>query len=143
MGMYIGVAFKGYIKPKFCNDDFFENIVWDGCWGDYPDKRFQEFAKQNDRSERIPCGAWMCVPDSWRGNPDYSREFDSKTGSWSFVCNFKRDDEFLQAWFELIPYFVENVIHLETYFEADKFSKAYELVDGKVKLKTAQYIHYS
>ena len=129
MGMYTGLRFKGVVKEQF--REGFEEIALDGAWGDSADERLRGFA--NDcRASFIPCGALSYMP-WYDDDEEFARTYDTKTGVWTFQCSLKNYNDTIEAFLDLVPYFIENVEFCEVLYESWAWSVSYELVEGKMK----------
>ena len=134
MGMYTGIRFKGYVKEEFRND--FEDIAINGNWEESSILKFQEFGEIG-RSGFVPCGALAYMPDEWEDSNEvatggFERTYDVKTGYWTFQCSLKNYGCEIETFFELIPYFIETLDHLEYFYEEWTHSSNYELIDKDV-----------
>lgn len=150
MGMYTGVRFKGVVKEEFRKD--FEAIALRGEWENSAVEKFKKFSRF-DRSSLIPRGSLAYMPDSWekyyineKGEKEidfadyyklvdtdgFDRTWNEDTGYWSFQCSLKNYSDEIEEFIKLLPYFIESIEHLETYYEEDQYSIKYELKDGKI-----------
>ena len=113
------------------------------------------------RSSFIPRGSLAYMPDSWESEPDMSlepyltewydsrkptdgfkRSYDEKTGYWTFQCSLKNYEYEIESFFEILPHFIENIEHLEYFYEEWDFSTQYDLVDGEIKLINKEFKDY-
>lgn len=158
MGMYTGIRFKGYVKPEFREE--FEDIAINGEWRDSNNSILASFG-DFDRSSFIPCGSLSYMPDEWEEYDDsykiYSREWfdsardtdgfnrtwDKETGYWTFQCSLKNYESEIEAWFEIVPHFIEKVEHLEYFYEEWEFSSKYELIDNELVCTNPEFIQYN
>ena len=102
----------------------------DGEWDKSTDPVFKKFG-EIFRASFIPCGMLSYMP--WRDNdPEFKRAWDASTGRWVFQCSLKNYENEIEQWFEILPYFIEKIDHLEYLYEEDDASTMYGLVDGKV-----------
>ncbi len=141
MGMYTNVRFKGYIKPEFRKN--FSPIALEGRWDESLDPVFKRFGNVS-RACFIPRGASAYMPDQWLWNVDqygdgeatdgFECYWNPESGYWSFQCSLKNYDRTIEAWFEILPYFVEKIEHLEYHYEEWDNSKLYNLIDGQIIL---------
>lgn len=128
MGDYTGIRLDGVVKKKFRKS--FNDIAMRGAWELSTDTIFKEFGKLY-RSIFIPCGALYYMP--W--DPDdtlFARRYSDETGEWVFQCSLKNYEGEIQAFFNIIPYFMERVV-IEYYYEYWDNSIFYTLVEGKVQ----------
>lgn len=160
MGMYTGIRFKGVVKPEFRKD--FRDIAMGGMWEESNDERFKEYSTI-DRYSFIPCGALAYMPDSWEedyindngarelefgeyfrkvATDGFERQYNENTGYWAFQCSLKNYSDTIEYFFELIPYFVESIEHLEYFYEEWRYSTKYELINGKVLATDINFIDY-
>ena len=143
MGDYTGVRFKGYVKSQF--RDNFEKIAMDGDWELFNDEILNSFGSIS-RASFIPCGCLSYMPDEWESEPydkyGFERTWNKETGYWTFQCSLKNYNDTIEEWFKILPYFIENIEHLEKYYEGWKYSKQYDIVNGKVKLINNEFIKY-
>lgn len=161
MGMYTGIRFKGYVKEEFRSK--FESIAMHGEWEDSEDTKFKDFGDTYSRASFIPCGSLSYMPDEWEkdyidenGNKQFAfanyyiqvatdgfeREYNENTGYWAFQCSLKNYEDEIEAFFKLIPYFIEKIEYLEYYYETWTYSYKYELIDGTVALTNDRYKKY-
>jgi len=138
MGDYVGVRFKGTVKPEYRNA--MKDISMDGSWEMSGIREFNEFGELR-RSGFIPCGSLSYMPDEWH-NEEFEREYNLETGDWSFKCSLK-DPFTLKSFFNLIPFFIEELEYLEYYDELEEYSQKYELIKGKVIIVNEKFIDYS
>lgn len=135
MGMYTGIRFKGYIKPEF--REKFEAIAIDGEWENSEYELFKTFGR-NRRSSFIPMGALSYMPDEWEENEiatdGFERAWVKDTGYWVFQCSLKNYENEIEQWLEMLPYFIEKIVHLEYFYEEMDYSKQYDIVDGEVRV---------
>jgi hypothetical protein len=150
MGMYTGIRFKGYVKPKYRK--VFENIAMNGSWNESEDKVFKKYG-QIGRSGFIPCGCLSYMPDEWESEPfdeygdgtptdGFERTWNEETGYWTFQCSLKNYEDEIEEWFKIIPYFIEKIEYLEYFYEEWTYSKQYDLVDDEVKLINDKFKKY-
>ncbi len=144
MGMYTGLRFKGIIKESFRED--FENIALTGEWENAKDEKIRNFSNVS-RASFIPCGALCYMPDSWEDENNnatdgFNTTYDSKTGYWTFQCSLKNYDSTYEEFLKLIPYFIENIEHCETFYEEYTYSEKYDLVDGEMKITNYKFNKY-
>ena len=133
MGDYTGIRFKGYVKEQF--RDMFGVIALEGDWGKSNDCVFNRFGAVR-RSSFIPCGCLSYMPDEWEvDNQDtdgFQRTWNKETGYWTFQCSLKNYEDTIEKWFEILPYFIEKIEHLEYFFESWTYSKQYDLINNEV-----------
>ena len=160
MGMYTGIRFKGIVKKEFRSE--FERIAYGGEWDEHSDEKFIEFSKV-DRAGFIPCGMSCYMPDEWekdyinsKGEKEidfanyykqvatdgFNRTYDENTGYWSFQCSLKNYSGTIESFFELLPYFIESIEHLEYFYEEWQYSEKYELINGEVICTNEEFINY-
>lgn len=143
MGDYTGIRFKGYVKEKF--RDAFEVIALEGDWDKFDDCVFNRFSKVS-RSSFIPCGSLSYMPDEWGDNDEdtdgFERTWNKDTGYWTFQCSLKNYEKTIEKWFEIIPYFIEKIEHLEYLFESWTYSKRYDLVNGRIVMTNEKFEKY-
>lgn len=166
MGHYTGIRFKGYVKETF--RETFEPIALDGEWHLSEDKTFSKFGELT-KSQFIPCGGLAYMPKQWEetaryGDGDkiidyvdeydneiiyvqiptdgFDKTYDKETGYWTFQCSLKNYDYEIQKWFQILPYFIERIEHLEYYDEGSQYGEAYDLVDGKIQLVNDEFVKY-
>lgn len=157
MGMYTGIRFKGYVKPKFRQD--FKEIALNGDWKNHHDKILRGFGEL-DRSNFIPCGSLSYMPDEWQSYNEnfkkyssewfesakdtngFDRKWNGETGYWTFQCSLKNYEGEIEEWFKIVPYFIERIEHLEYFYEEWDYSKQYDLVDGEVKIINEKFRDY-
>lgn len=151
MGMYTGIRFKGIVKEEF--RDKFEDIAMSGEWNESDVPEFKKFGNIS-RSGFIPCGVLAYMPDEWEEEPfdkwyngiptdGFERTYNKETGRWTFQCSLKNYENEIETFFELIPFFVESIEHLEYFYEEWGYSSRYDLVDGKVVLINDKFIKYN
>jgi len=156
MGMYTGIRFKGYVKKEF--RDSFEDIALQGDWNKSNDCVFNKFG-QIGRSGFIPCGSLSYMPDEWeiydetlKGTDKYygsakdtdgfERIWNKENGYWSFQCSLKNYESEIEFWFDIVPYFIEKIEHLEYFYEEWNYSEQYDLVDGEIVMVNEKFIKY-
>lgn len=144
MGTYTNLRFKGKLKNEFIEG--FEDIAFDGEWEAHNDLIFKKFGEL-DRSFCIPSGTSSYFPNEWidkEGVPtnDFKTSYSEETGCWGFQCSLKNYKNTIQEFFLILPYFVEEVHHLEYYYEEDDFSQEYGLINGEIKLINNQFKKY-
>lgn len=158
MGMYTGIRFKGYVKPEFRED--FENIALNGEWESSRDSILQSFSSFY-RASFIPCGSLSYMPDEWEEHDNrykeyswewfdsakdaggFNRTWNKETGYWTFQCSLKNYESEIEAWFDILPYFIEKIEHLEYFYEEFEYSRKYDLVDGKIVCVNDEFIKYN
>lgn len=161
MGMYTGIRFKGTIYERFRKG--FGVIAMDGKWENFDDEYFEEFSKLG-RSGFIPCGSLAYMPDEWEedyinangereidfgsyykqvATDGFERSYNEETGYWTFQCSLKNYESEIEQFFDLIPYFVESIEHIEYFYEEFEYSRKYELIDRKVVLANNKFIAYN
>jgi len=144
MGMYTGIRFKGYVRPKFRK--YFEDVAINGSWRLHNDPVIKGFGEIG-RSGFIPCGMICYMPDMWEDENEeatdgFERTYNKETGYWTFQCSLKNYESEIQEWFEIVPYFIEKIEHLEYFYEEWDYSSQYDIVDGEVKLVDDKFEHY-
>lgn len=160
MGLYTCVRFKGYVKPEF--RDTFGNIAINGEWENSSDSVFINFGKIS-RTSCIPCGYSSYLPDEWEtdyinkngekeieffnhfkqiATDGFERMYDKETGYWSFQCSLKNYQSQIEQWFDILPYFIEKIYHLECFYEECDYSIRYDLVDGIIQEIDDKFIEY-
>lgn len=160
MGTYTGIRFKGYIKPRFRKD--FEKIALEGKWDESSDQLFRLFGRFH-RASFIPLGALCYMPKEWEtelkpsqtisfegylyekhhaATDGFERSYDPKTGYWSFQCSLKNYQNEIEAWFKILPYFVEEIVHLEYYYEESSYSQLYTIKDDSLVMINNKYRKY-
>ncbi len=140
MGMYTGIRFKGYVKPKFRNG--FDIIALNGDWDKHPDSIFNDFGSVY-RSSFIPCGSLSYMPDEWDDNEDFARTWNPETGYWTFDCSLKNYEGEIQQWLAMLPYFIDSIEHLEYYYEEDTHSQRYDFIAGSIYCVDEKFIEYN
>lgn len=151
MGMYTGIRFKGYVKPEFRKE--MSNIALTGDWNESTVPEFAEFGKIR-RSSFIPCGALAYMPDEWEQAPyneyhdgvptdGFDRTYDEETGYWTFQCSLKNYEDEIESFFELIPFFIEKIEHLEYFYEEWDWSSRYDLYNGMVFKIDSHFVKYN
>ena len=143
MGMYTGLKFKGIVKEKFRKN--FEDIALYGDWEESDDEIFRQFGKVS-RSGFIPCGGLAYMPDKWEievFDNNFDRTYDEKTGRWTFQCSLKNYDNTIEKFLEIVPYFIEELEYVEVFYEEWRYSKRYELMDGKILMTNDKFIEYN
>lgn len=151
MGMYTGLRFKGIVKEEFRNE--FENIALSGDWEESENEVFKEFSNVS-RAVFIPCGALAYMPDEWETAPyneygdgvptdGFDRTYDKETGRWTFQCSLKNYNNTIEEFFEIVPYFIEEIEHAEVFYEEWRYSTKIELVDGKIVEADNKFIEYN
>ncbi|MFR4986493.1 MAG: hypothetical protein ACLUCH_03760 [Lachnospirales bacterium] len=48
----------------------------------------------------------------------------------------------IEQWFNILPYFIEKIEHLEIFYEEWEYSTRYDLVDGVIKDVDNEFIKY-
>ena len=161
MGMYTGIRFKGIVKEKFRKD--FDKIALNGDWEESEDTKFKQFGLFG-RSGFIPRGVLCYMPESWEADyindkgekeidfgkyykqmptDGFERTYNEETGYWTFQCSLKNYEDEIGSFFELIPYFIESIEHLEYFYEEMTWSKEYKLIDNGVVLVNDKFIKYN
>ena len=143
MGDYTGIRFKGYVKEEFRNE--FATIALEGDWDKSNDQIFNKFSEIS-RASFIPCGSLAYMPDEWESKDEATDEFgrtwNKETGHWTFQCSLKNYESTIEQWFEIIPYFIEKIEHLESYYEYWVHSKQYDLINGEVIMVNDKFEKY-
>lgn len=154
MGMYTGIRFKGYIKPEFRST--FEPIVKGGAWENSNDAVLSEFGKLR-RARYIPCGSLEYMPSEWeeeindnkyphpvrRATEGFERTWDVTSGYWAFQASLKNYEGEIESWLDILPHFVEEIVHLEIFYEQWEYSQRYALVRNTVILMNDKYRRYN
>ena len=151
MGMYTGIRFKGYVKPEFRKE--MSKISLTGDWNESSIQEFVEFGKIS-RSSFIPCGALAYMPDEWETEPfdkygdgtptdGFESTYNEETGYWTFQCSLKNYEGEIEAFFEIIPFFIEKIEHLEYFYEEWDWSTKYDLVDSNVVEVEDKFVKYN
>ena len=151
MGMYTGLRFKGIVKEEFRNE--FEGIALEGNWEESNNDVFKQFGSVS-RASFIPCGALAYMPDEWETEPfdeyydgtptdGFDRTYDKETGRWTFQCSLKNYNNTIEEFFEIVPYFIEEIEHAEVFYEEWRYSTKIELVDGKIVEADNKFIEYN
>lgn len=159
MGMYTGIRFKGYVKEEY--RDSFEDIALNGDWGSSDVSAFRDFGECFNRASFIPCGSLAYMPDKWErydnnlekysdewfmsaiDTDGFHRTWNKESGYWTFQCSLKNYEDEIENWFELLPLFIEEIEHLEYFYEEWNYSHRYELIDNKVICTNKNFIKYS
>ena len=152
MGMYTGLRFKGTVKEKFRNN--FEDIALHGSWEESTDEILERFGYVS-RASFIPCGMLCYMPDEWEettyneygdGVPTdgFDRTYDKTTGRWTFQCSLKNYDYTIEKFLDIVvPYLMEEVEHVEVYYEEWRYSEKYELINGNMVMTNDKFIEYN
>lgn len=148
MGMYTGIRFKGTVAERFRKG--FEVIAMEGEWDNFDDEYFDEFSDNNSRSSFIPRGGLYYMPKQWEtgtcpnevATDGFERSYNEETGYWTFQCSLKNYGCEIEQFFELLPYFIESIEHLEYFYEEDDYSQRYELVNREVIRTNVEFIKY-
>ena len=148
MGMYTGLRFKGVVKPEFRAD--FESIALRGEWSGSKDAKLAEFSAV-ERCSFIPCGSLSYMPSSWEEGKGWSapatdgfeRTYNLQSGYWAFQCSLKNYEDTIEAFLQLLPYFIESVEHVEVFYEEWDWSERYDMVDGKMQRVTDKFVRYN
>ena len=150
MGMYTGLRFKGIVKEEFRNG--FECIALNGEWEEFDDEVFKDFADFS-RSRFIPLGILSYMPDEWETEPydeylngtptdGFDRAYDKSSGRWTFQCSLKNYNGTIEEFFNIVPYFIEEVEHAEVLHEEWRYSEKYELIDGMMVMTNDKFVDY-
>jgi len=153
MGMYTGIRFKGYIKPEYRST--FEPIAMRGDWVNSKDTTFSEFGMLR-RARHIPCGPLEYMPSEWevkssdekhsfpisRATEGFERTWDEVSGYWVFQTSLKNYEGEIESWLNILPYFIEEICHLEIYYELWEYSQRYTLICNEVILQDEKYRRY-
>ena len=86
------------------------------------------------------------MPDKWDievFDNNFDRTYNEKTGKWTFQCSLKNYNNTIEKFLEIVPYFIEEVEHVEVFYEEWRYSKKYELVDGKMLMTNDKFIEYN
>jgi len=129
MGMYTGLRFKGVVKPEY--RAAMVDIATSGDWENSNVKEFAEFGNRFERAIFIPRGALSYAPLAWYDD-EYDTNYDVESGMWTFDCSLKNYGGEVEAFFELIPLFVESVEYLEKLYEEWNAGELYKLFNGKL-----------
>ena len=142
MGMYTGLRCKVKVKNKFRED--IEQRMSGREWRWCDNENIYYFGSVS-RSEFIPFGALSCMPDEWEyelnqdgfityhATDGFENKFNKETGYWSFQCSLKNYDSTIEIFIKyVLNEIVEEVYHLEKYYEEWNTSELYELKDGKI-----------
>lgn len=161
MGMYTGIRFKGFVKPEF--RETMKEIAMEGNWDESEVKEFAKFGLLM-RSSFIPCGGLSYMPDEWetdyineKGEREISfgsyykqadtdgfeRTYNEETGYWAFQCSLKNYESEIETFFNLIPFFIEKIEHLEYFYEEWDWSTRYDLVNGNVVEINDKFVQYN
>lgn len=136
MGMYTGLRFIGYIKPEFRKA--MKTIAIEGDWSKSDIPEFQRFGMYEDAVFIPNSGLVAYMPSEWAKDKEFEHSYDEETGRWAFQGSLKDYNSIIEKFFELAPFFVERIEHLETYYEEYYSSKEYTLVDNTVILIDAE-----
>lgn len=153
MGMYTGIRFKGYLKPEFREN--FDPIANRGEWNNSNDPILSAFGALR-RAPFIPCGVLYYMPEEWeetlidkesgiltfKDRDGFNRTWNKDTGYWAFQCSLKNYGCEIEEWFDIIPHFVEKIIHLEKFYEEWIYSERYDLINNEIKLVDDEFIKY-
>lgn len=144
MGNYSIIRFKGFVKPEFCTT--FSDIAVNGNWKDSVDTVFKKFGELG-RSRLIPTGGDDGMPTSWKDerkteSQGFLLNWDSQSGYWAFQCSLKNYEDEIEHWFDILPYFIDSIEHLEYFSEGLDLSKQYDLVDGRIVKISDDFICY-
>ena len=151
MGMYTGLRFKGIVKEEFRNE--FEDIALEGNWEESNNDVFRQFGSVS-RANFIPCGALAYMPDKWEEAPfdkyyigtptdGFERTYDKNSGRWTFQCSLKNYNSTIESFFDIVPYFIEEIEHAEVFYEEWSHSIKLELVNGEMVITDKKFIEYN
>jgi len=170
MGMYTGIRFKGIVSERFRKG--FDVIALNGEWENFDDEYFKDFGRMgrsgfipcgvlcympnswekdyiNLHGEKVPefssdFGKPLSEVYYLKQIPTdgFATKYNEDTGYWSFQCSLKNYNGEIERFFDLLPYFIESVEHLEYFYEEDKFSQKYELIDNKIIMTNSKFIKY-
>lgn len=155
MGMYTGLRAKVIIKKEY--RDIINQLMNEGKrWENLRNApEFVETYSRYSRANFVPFGALCYMPDSWEKAPynqwnegvatqGFEASFNNETGYWSFQCSLKNYDKTIEYFFEnVLSEIIENVIHLEYFYEEWENSAFYELIDGAIIKRKKQGNDYS
>jgi len=153
MGEYTGVRCKVIVKEEYrpmIAELMTRYLDWEDFVDEFP---FLEEYANLSRASFIPFGSLCYMPSSWETDPDSPSQstatdgFDSRfyehTGLWTFQCSLKNYQDEIEIFFDqVLSKIAASVIHLEKYYEHWKFSKQYDLVEGKITLVNDEFIQY-
>jgi len=143
MGNYTGIRFKGYVK-EYLRDEF-EIIALEGDWDKSENSVFNRFGEVR-RASFIPCGSLSYMPDEWeedeKDTDGFNRTWNKETGYWTFQCSLKNYEDTIEKWFEIVPYFIERIEHLEYFYESWTYSKQYDLIDNELVMINEKFEKY-
>lgn len=140
MGMYTGLRFKAVIKEEFreaIKEFMEEGLDWDQMKAYYPSLEPLTVMEGYSRGDFIPHGsveltAWE-IKDAtskfgYRTPSEWLRNYDEKTGIRTFQCSLKNYDSTIDYFLENVAAkIVEEVIHIETLYEGDRYGTFYKL----------------
>lgn len=144
MGDYTGLRCKIKVKKEFIEE--IENVVEYRCWDVVDSPELMQYCMVG-RSSQIPVGIGP-MPDEWLEFLNVSNEwvfekFEKSTGLWMFQCSLKNSCNTIESFFELVlPTIAMEVLHLETHFEYDEYSKLYKLINNKIVVSSEAYKKY-
>jgi len=127
--MYIALRFKGYVKPEF--REIFESIALKGEWEESTNEVFKKFGLEYDKAYLFSCNII-----------DPSQLYNKSTGYLSFEMDTINWDDEIDAFIEMIPYFIDNLINLQRHYEEDDYAYSYELIDEKCIITNYKSIWY-
>ena len=135
MSLYVALRFKGIVKQEL--RELFEPIALEGRWDESPDPVLRDFGEAYPRAGLIPRGA-CCIIDRWKKEP-WERSYNKDTGEWIFQADINTRSVPINEFFnEIVPYCMESVEHIETWYEAWETSEQYTALEkyenGKLKL---------
>lgn len=128
--MYTGLRFKGQVKEWFRKD--FEKIALEGRWKESQHLIFSEFGESSFRSDFIPCGALVYMPEEWENDKDFETTWNKETGYWTFQCSLKNYRNEIENFMEMVPIFVEKLDYLEYRYEEWGDGKRFYLEDNRL-----------
>jgi hypothetical protein len=155
MGLYTGLRCKVIIKKEYSEefDRLMNNYKKTGerlCWNDSNISFLKKF-DEDFRADFIPYGALSSAPGEWKiyidrkeiATDGFGHKFDLKTGYWAFQCSLKNYKDTIENFFKnVLAVVAEKIIHLETYYEEDRYSKSYKLEDEKIILDNSKFVDY-
>ena len=171
MGMYTGLRFKGVVKEEFRKGfaccalygdwDLSENpklrqfgedvgrsgFIPCGSLAYMPDEWEKDYVDENgNKHPEYEQDIGRPIEEVYflRQTPTdgFDRTWNEETGYWTFQCSLKNYESEIEAFFELLPYFIESVEHCEYFYEEDEWSYRYELIDGKMVMTSDRFIQY-
>lgn len=140
MGMYTALRFNAKIKEEYSEAiNYIAENKGNKRWADVADEFFEhnifEYFSTYSRANFIPFSDPDGSPDSWKNDKEYYWSYDKETRVWKFQCGLKNYDSTIEFFLDVVARkIVEEVYHIETFYEESEKGSKYDLVNGEFEV---------